>query len=267
MRYPHTYPGVGSTIVYADPVSAIAAVVGKLGADAAGVLARIGGDLGDEARAACGALAKLDAGAQKAQRARWMAIARITVPEGFRMIHPTWIEAVLAELPATARDAVANLGTSPRDVWLARSAMAGFVAMPQSRANINAPADLPALAPEALQAWLERAGADQVARAAQIAGGELLQLAERDLVLQAALVRIAVPPRVNQLGSDRAIVERCMHVPHDETRLLRIGARAVAAHLSPLVRQQLVQRLPRALGVVVRVELSRPSNSVIVWSP
>ncbi len=248
-------------------MSTIAAVVGKLGADAAGVLARIGGDLGDEARAAFAALTKLDAGAQKAQRARWMAIARIAVPEGFRMIHPTWIEAALAELPATARDAVANLGTSPRDVWLARSAMAGFVAMPQARANVNVPSDLPALAPEALRAWLERAGADQLARAAQLAGGEMLELAERDPVLQAALARISVPPRVHQLGRDRAVVERCTHVPHDETRLLRIGARAVGGHLSPLVRQQLIQRLPRALGLAVRDELNRATNSMIVWIP
>jgi len=248
-------------------VSAIAAVVGKLGSDAVGVLARIGGDLGDEARAAIAAMAKLDARAQQAQRARWMAIARIVVPEGFRMIHPTWIEAALAELPATARAAVANLGTSPRDVWLARSAMAGFVAMPPSRAKANVPSDLPALAPEALQAWLERAGADQLARAAQLAGGELRELAERDPVLQAALARISVPPRLDQLGSDRAVVERCTHVPHDETRYLRIGARAVAAHLSPLVQQQVIQRLPRALGVAVRVELGRPPNSMLVWVP
>lgn len=249
-------------------MSAIAAVVGKLGADAQGVLARIGGELGEHARAATAALAKLEARAQQAERARWMAVARIAVPEGFRLIHPTWIEAALAELPATARAAVATLGSSPREVWLARTAMAGFVAMPQRRVEeVNLPAELPALAPAALQAWLERAGADQVARAAQLAGGETMQLAERDLELRDARARIARPPRLGQFGSDRAVVDRCTGIPQDELRLLRLGARAVAAHLSPRVRQQLVQRLPRALGIAVRVELNRPANSMLVWVP
>jgi hypothetical protein len=251
-------------------VSAIAAVASKLGADAEGVLARIAGELGDEARAALTALAQLPAGAQQAQRARWMAVARIAVPEGFRMIHPTWIEAALAELPAPAREAVANLGTSPREVWLARTAMAGFVAMPQTTVSMaKLPAELPALPPSALHAWLERAGADQLARAVQIAGDHpgdpMMQLVARDPALRDARDRISVPPRVGQFGSDRAVVERCTQVPHDETRLVRIGARAVAAHLSPLVRQQLVQRLPRAIGVAVRQELNRPANSMLAW--
>lgn len=251
-------------------MSAIAAVANKLGAEAEGVLARIGGELGDEARAATRALAQIAAGAQQAQRARWMAVARIAVPAGFRMIHPTWIEAALAELPVQAREAVANLGTSPREVWLARMAAGGFVAMPQTTVSmVKVPAELPALAPVALQAWLERAGADQLARAAQIAdqGGavQMMLLVLRDPALRAARDRIAVPPRVGQFGSDRAVIERCTQVPHDETRLLRIGARAVAAHLSPLVRQQLVQRLPRALGVTVRLELNRPANSMLAW--
>ncbi|CAN5694059.1 hypothetical protein BH11MYX1_BH11MYX1_58160 [soil metagenome] len=249
-------------------MSAIAAVIGKLGADAEGVLSRLGGELGEAARIATAALATLDAGARKTQRARWMASARIAVPEGFRLIHPTWIEAALVELPTAARDAVANLATSPTEVWLARTAMAGLVAMPQAHVVIaKVPAELPALAPEALQVWLERAGADQLARSAQLAGGELRKLAEGDPRVREAQERIALPPRVNQFGRDRAVVERCTVVPHDETRFLRIGARAVAAHLAPLVRQQIVQRLPRALGVAVRVELNRPANSMLVWIP
>ena len=249
-------------------MSAIAAVVGKLGADAEGVLARIGGELGEHARAATAMLAKLEARTQQAERARWMAVSRIAVPEGLRLIHPTWIEAALAELPATARAAVAKLGSSPREVWLARTAMAGFVAMPLRRVEaVNLPAELPALAPAVLQAWLERAGADQLARAAQLAGGSTMQLAERDPALRDARARIARPPRLGQFGSDRAVVDRCTQIPQDELRLLRLGARAVAAHLSPLARQQLVQRLPRALGLAVRVELNRPANSMLVWIP
>jgi len=112
------------------------------------------------------------------------------------------------------------------------------------------PADLPALTPEALQAWLERAGADQLARALQLGGAT----SEAPWFREAA-ARIAVAPRKGQLGGDRAILERCTGVPDDDVRLVRIGARTVAPHLDILVQRQLVQRLPRALGLIVRGEL------------
>ncbi len=230
-------------------MSAIAAVAGKLGDEAERVLARIGGELGGQARAAFAALRALEPAAQKRQRAAWLASARMVVPEGFRLIHPTWIEAALAELPAAARDAVANLGGEPRDVWLARCAMAGFVAMPTRRVEVvQVAAELPALAPEQLQAWLERAGAEQLKRAAQIAGVD------------------ATPRSARAFGSDRDVIERC-RVPADELRFIRIGARAFAAHFSPIVRRQIAQRLPRALGLAVRAELNRPANSVLGWIP
>jgi hypothetical protein len=123
--------------------------------------------------------------------------------------------------------------------------------MPASPADIaRVPADLPALSPEALRAWLERAGADQLARVLQLGGG-----ASEEPWFVAAAARIAVAPRVGQLGSDRAIVGRCSKLPDDDVRLAKIGARTVAPHLDVRVQRQLVQRLPRALGLVVRTEL------------
>ncbi|MEO6774270.1 MAG: hypothetical protein ABI467_14820 [Kofleriaceae bacterium] len=230
---------------------ALATVAYRLGADRDHVLARIGGELGVRARAAAAASGRSDAGEQKLERARVMATRRVLWPAGLRAVHPTWIEAALAELPARARTAVANGQGDPIDTWLGRWALAGFVAMPVVRAEVvRVPADLPALAPEALRAWLERAGADQLARALELGGAT----SEAPWWIAAA-ARIAVAPRHGQLGGDRAIVQRCRGIADDDVRLARIGARAVAPHLEVSVRRQLVQRLPRALGIVVRIEL------------
>jgi hypothetical protein len=230
---------------------ALAVVALRLGPDRDRVLARIGGVLGEQARAAAAAIGKLDAGAQKLERARVMATSRVLWPAGLRAIHPTWIEAALADLPPRARTAVANGQGDPVDTWLGRWALADFVAMPVNYLEVvRVPADLPAHSPEALRAWLERAGADQLARALQLGGGT----AEAPW-FTAAVARIAVAPRLGQLGSDRAIVERCSKLHDDDVRLAKIGARTVAPHLDVLVQRQLVQRLPRALGLVVRTEL------------
>ncbi|MEP6861364.1 MAG: hypothetical protein ABJE66_12120 [Deltaproteobacteria bacterium] len=230
---------------------ALAVVAHRLGADRDRVLARIGGELGVQARAAATAIGKLDAGAQKLERARVMATSRVLWPAGLRAIHPTWIEAALADLPPRARTAVANGQGDALDTWLGRWALADFAAMPAIHTDIvRVPADLPALSPEALRGWLERAGADQLARALQLGGGT-----SEEPWFVAAAARIAVPPRLGQLGGDRAIVQRCSKLPDDDVRLAKIGARTVAPHLDAGVERQLVQRLPRALGLVVRTEL------------
>jgi len=77
-----------------------------LACDDPAVLARLGGPLGAEARAAARELAALPRG----DRARLAAIARAPVPQGLRGAHGSWIEAALAELPARARAAVAAGG-------------------------------------------------------------------------------------------------------------------------------------------------------------
>jgi hypothetical protein len=231
---------------------AIACAARRLGADADAVLARIGGRLGVEARASAAILAKLSPSEERMQRARWLATARLPAPLGARAIHATWIEAALTELPARARTAVAG-GGDATDIWLARRAFAGFVAMPAPSTIARIPDELPALAPDALRAWLERAGADQLARAAEIAGGDALALARTSLA--EALDRIERAPRFGELGSNRAVLQRCAGIANDELRLARIGARVVAPHLDDVVRRQIIQRLPRALGLAIRADL------------
>jgi len=231
---------------------AIACAARRLGAHADAVLARIGGRLGVEARAAAAILAKLAPGDERMQRAQWLATARHPVPPGLRSIHATWIEAALAEQPARARTAVAD-GGDMTDVWLARRALAGFAAMPPPSTIARTPIELPALAPDALRAWLERAGADHLARAAEIAGGDALALARTSL--GEALDRIARAPRLGQLGSKRAILQRCAGIANDELRLARLGARVAAPHLDDVARRQVIQRLPRALALVIRADL------------
>ena len=241
---------------------ALAAAANKLGPD---VLARLGGAIGREARAAANTLAQLDVHAARSRRAQWMATARLAAPTGFRAIHASWIEAALAELPARARSAVANGGDAV-DVWLARWALADFVAMPPATARVRVAADLPGLDPDALRTWIERAGADQFARAAQLAGGDVLELARREPQLIAALDRIAKPPRLGQLGSDRAVVKRCAGIANDEVQLVRLGARAVAPHLDALVCRQLVQRLPRTLAIFNDLNAFAADSHPVSWS-
>lgn len=244
---------------------AVAAVAYKLGADGAAVLARLGGVIGNDARAATSALAKQAPHVARVQRAHWLAAARLPAPAGFRAIHASWIEAALADRPARTRSAVANGGDAV-DLYLARAALAGFVAMPAGASRARVPSELPGLEPEALRVWLERAGADQLARAAQLAGGDVLALAGREPVLVAALDRIAKPPRVGHLGNDRAIVKRCAGIANDDVRLVRLGARAVAPHLDALVRRQLVQRLPRELAIANDLHDFAGDSHPVSWS-
>ncbi len=239
---------------------AIATAAHRLGAARTGVLARLGGPRGDAARAAAAELARLDAGHGRLRRAQWMAESRLVWPANLRAMHPTWLEAAIADLPPRARAAVANGGGEPIDVWLARRALAPFAAMPARTVDVpRVPSELPALRPEALRAWLERAGADQLARAAQLAGADTAAVAAHEPELAAALaaarVRIELPPRRGGLGADRRVLARCAGLAADDTRLVRLGARAVAPHLTGDLVRQLVQRLPRALGLVVRGEL------------
>src|SRR5512140_2383302 len=88
------------------------------------VLARLAGPLGAAARAA------IPAASDRAARVRWAAAARAPVPAGLRGVHPSWIEAGLAGLPARARAAVASGGGDAVDTWLARWATASIPPMP-----------------------------------------------------------------------------------------------------------------------------------------
>jgi hypothetical protein len=230
-------------------IAVAARKLSSLGGDRDGVLARIAGPLGAEARAAVAELDKLDGGKQKLARAEWAAQVRAPVPAGFRSIHPTWIEAALAPLPPRARAAVASGGgADPVDVWLARWATASFVTMPPTgRLRVKVPDDVAGLDADSVLVWLARIGADQLAYAL---GPSAIGVMGSDL--REALERIRQPPRAGQLGPIRAAIERCEAQRTDQQiRVVEIGANAAAPHLSPIVRRQVVARLPRVVGLGV----------------
>jgi hypothetical protein len=219
------------------------------------VLARIGGPIGEAARAAYDRLAAMTPEARRDKRRTWTIASRVPVPPGLRGIDPSWIEAALAALPAAARDAIATGGTSAHDVWLARWACAAFPPMPPIDPAIAGPrdrADVPRLGSAALRGWLEDVGADQLAfalgphaaNAANVFGDRLV----------AAAARIGTPPRAHALGNRRAAIDRA-RVDPDPLALLKIGARALAPHTDPLLRRQIVHRLPRPTGLAVAREL------------
>lgn len=192
---------------------------------------RLGGPWGEAARAARGQLV----GAGHRARPRVLAEARAPVPPGFAGVHPTWIEAALAELPPRARAAVAAGGAGdPVDVWLARRACADLPEMPAMRAvaRVDGLADVLALSAAALASWVAAVGRAQLAYAA-------------------ALARPGTP-RDPEQGAARAVIARCRGGD-----AIVVGARAIAPHLAavPLAARQLACRLPRTLGLTVLAEL------------
>ena len=208
------------------------------------VLARLAGPLGEAARMAAVERASVEA-------------ARSAVPAGLRGVHPSWIEAGLDDLPSRARAAVAAGGGDAVDTWLARWATAGIPPMPPATADRVTSIDSAARVPAALLiAWLEDAGADQLALALGAApeayAAVVRVVGDR---LHAAVARIAIPPRAGALGPVRAAIERC-RVDLDDRALLLIGARAIAPHTSALTRLQIAHRLPRPLGLAVLAELA-----------
>ncbi len=211
----------------------------RLGDHAQSVLARLAGPIGHAAREAAAELARMDASTRKRRRAEVTALSRAAVSAGLRGVHPSWIEAVLAELPARARAALADGATDPVDVWLARWATSSF----PSEAGDDARYSIE---------WLVGIGADQFAFALGEQARALPSLA-------AAVARIDRPPRVGQLGPKRAAIARCHDISlDDDLAFVRVACRALAPHLAvdQVARLQLIRRLPRALGIVVERELS-----------
>lgn len=237
------------------------------------VLARLAGPVGDEARAAAAELAALDEPARKLQRARWSAIARAPTPVGLRGVHPTWIEAAVAPLPARARDAVARGGGTAVDVWLARWATAEFPAMlpaaPWSAAPRSVDELLATGSTEQVFQWMFDIGADQLAYATSFAGDDALaRVVQRRPRAREAASRIERAPRVGQLGPARAAISRCGG-ELDELGELRIGARAIAPYVAArsLGCRKLALRLARPLGLVVDAELRAHARDPIDSAP
>jgi hypothetical protein len=218
---------------------ALAVAAERLGGHAAGVLVRLAGPIGHAARDAAAELARLPADARKQRRADSLARARTPVAPGLRAMHPSWIEAVLDELPARARGVLAEGATDATDVWLARWATAQF---PTTTGSDD----------RDLLAWLTGIGADQFAFALGEQAGAIPALA-------GAVVRIATPPRLGGLGPQRAAIARCRGVSLDDAlAFVRVACRALAPHFAdaPLARLQLIRRLPRPIGIVVERELA-----------
>ena len=208
------------------------------------VLARLGGPLGDAARAKAAVLRALPVAARRLARAQVAAAACAVVPAGLRGVHPSWIEAALAELPPRARAELAG-GTHDRiGVWLARWASSSLVALPP--AELVRPRtlhDVARLGARELVAWLSDVGADQLAFALGPAAARLVG---------PALERIA-----------RCTIEMSPDAP------LLIGARAIAPYTDALVRRQLALRLPRPRGRALWSELVQwarePSEAAPAW--
>ncbi len=255
---------------------ALAVAAHRLGADRDGVLARLGGAIGEDVRARAATLAALPANESRRRRAEWSARVRVPVVAGLRGVHATWIEAALAELPERARVVLAGgsgdpasglprtFDSAPRplpggdpgtaeiarvrgvDVWLARWVTAGFVALePTTPGPPRKPADLATLAPDAALAWLAELGIDQLAMAV----GDASLAAALGSAFEVAKRRVAEPPRKGALGTQRQALERCtgLAASSADARAI-IGARTVSPHVPPLARVALALRLAKPLG-------------------
>ncbi|MEJ7598310.1 MAG: hypothetical protein WKG01_10405 [Kofleriaceae bacterium] len=234
------------------------------------VLARLGGPIGEAARGAAASLAAEPARKQRATRAAWAAIARMPVPAGIRGVDPSWIEAGLAGLPATARTALASAAVDLPGVWLARWACSELVPLPADDAQRppRSVADLVRLPGPDLAAWLDDVGADQLAFALAAAGDPAVTQAAPAVgeILLVARDRIRLAPRRGALGPVRAAIARCK-VTLGDAALATIAARAIASHVDPWAARQLAIRLPHALGKVVLGELRAHAHSAHDQAP
>lgn len=231
------------------------------------VLARIGGAIGEAARAAHDQLASPR---RRALRLAWSAAARAPVPPGLRGIHASWIEAALAELPPRARADLARGAGDPVAVWLTRWACAALPPMPA--ADWSGPPDsldvAVRLRGDALASWLAEVGADQLALALGAAGGSALAAAQQvvGMRLVRAVARIDRAPRAGGLGPVRAAIARCRGA-QGEGSLVEIGARAIAPHTDALARRRLAVRLPRPLGLAVLDALAAFAETPLEHAP
>lgn len=231
------------------------------------VLARIGGPIGEAARAAYDRLAAMTPEARRDKRRTWAVASRAPVPPGLRGVDPSWIEAALDKVPVAAREAISTGATTELEVWLVRWACAGIPPLPPIDPALVVPraaADVARLGPAPLHAWLEDLGADQLAFALGSHAATAAKVFGDRLV--AAATRIGQPPRAGELGQRRAAIDRA-RVDPDPTALARIGARALAPHTDPLLRRQLVHRLPRPLGLTVARELRLYAAAPVADAP
>jgi len=155
-----------------------------------------------------------------------LADARAPVPAGLRAVHPSWIEAALAELPPRARDVLAGGARDEVDVWLARWACAELPPLPPLVDHARPSSLADAIAMTRLPEWLTAIGRGQLQYATSLA--------------------TPGAPRRDELGPAREVIARC----RGTSDLRVIGARALAPLVrdaGPLTARQLAVRLPREL--------------------
>ncbi len=235
------------------------------------LLSQIGGPLGEAARDAADELAAMHATEARAWRVRITAAMRAPIPPGIRGVHPSWIEAGLVGLPARTRTALAAGAPEPADIWLARWACAAIPPLPAIAPELRTPTsidDALRLSGEALTSWLVEIGADQLAHAlaSQPEALRAIARATSDRVLLAA-TRTKVPPRAGALGPMRDAITRCRVQASGPEMLIRIGARAIAAHTDALSRRQLAARLIRPLGLALEGEMIAHSGTPLDRTP
>jgi hypothetical protein len=253
-----------------EGVAAAAAALLHAGPAAAAILDRIGGLAGQVARTEAGRMAGLERPARAQVLARRIAELRSPVPVGLALVHRDWIDPVLAEEGARVRDIVSGAAAvaAPVRVWLERrvyGAIASIAAAPAGAAlTPETLAQRPAVGIDAL---LRRAGVTTLAlaldagvgRAAVAAVAARLGDAASALIEAVAALSAEDPAAVRaRHGSRRAAARRAAGVAigDDRDALLIIGARAFAPHIAGLVAQQIAQRLPRAQGERLLVEVS-----------
>jgi hypothetical protein len=222
------------------PAEAIAVACARLGARGPGVLARIAGPIGKAAAAAV--------------RGR-----REVFPDGITGVHTSW----LAALPPPPH-------ATPVRIWLARRACAGIPPMPPIAHARRRPATLDdalALTAAQLREWLVGIGIDQLVYAVG-PGAALDDLIHRAPRAAASAQRIALAPRLGQLGPRRAAIARSRGTL-DDTLPLRIGARAIAPYVArqPLARVQLRYRLSKPWGELIDSELRAHAADPLEHAP
>ena len=239
------------------------------------VLARIAGPIGDAARRTRVELAAASPDRRRAARARIAAAVRSPIPPGIRGVDPSWIEAELQAAPPRARRALATASCDDAaNVWLVRRVCAELPPLPAVDPALVAPrslGDAIRMSGPATIEWLANVGADQVAHALRTVGRATIEaIAARAIGdrLMVAVERIDAAPRAHALGPERAAIGRCrLELASDETPLVRIGARAIAAYVDGLARRQLTVRMPLALGGSVRDELAAYAGTPLEQCP